>query len=211
MEALVKIAWSPVATTLIGALAGGVIAYLAAGRGERATLREQRRRRELEFQAALRALLIEMLRGAELALSGSGTVLSWGDPSGKTPAELELAAQAHEGKIPFSSAKYFRDRAWSKYEDVLVENLDSPSINTIDSAYSSARQVFDFVGAPLPQGATKMKLDLPYNLWRAASDFAGAISPVLERLTDTGERKQLELRIQKMTSMLESQGKVVSS
>jgi hypothetical protein len=41
------------------AMAGGFIGYLAAGRGERATLREQHRRREREFQAALRALLIE--------------------------------------------------------------------------------------------------------------------------------------------------------
>jgi hypothetical protein len=77
----------------------------------------------LEFQAALRALVIEMLRGAELALRGSGTVLTWGDPSGKTSADLDLVAEAHEGKIPYASAKYFRDRIWQKYEDVLVEKL----------------------------------------------------------------------------------------
>lgn len=192
LQALVSIAWSPLATALGDALAGGLIVYLAAGRGERATLQEQQRRRELEFQAALRALLIEMLRGAELALSGSGTVIT------------------HEEKIPFHSAKYFRDRVWQKYEDVLVENLDSATIYTVDSAYTSARQIFDFVGAPLPQGATKVKLDLPFDLWGVASDFSRAIPPILERLTDAGERKQLELRIRKMTSMLESQGKAVS-
>jgi hypothetical protein len=76
LQALVKIAWSPLATALAGAVAGGLIAYSAAGRGERATLQEQQRRRELEFQAALRALLIETLRGAELALSGSGAILT---------------------------------------------------------------------------------------------------------------------------------------
>lgn len=203
---------TPLAIALVGAvaaLAGGLITYLAAGRGERATLREQQRRRELEFQAALRALLIEMLRGAELALSGSGTVITWADPSGKPPGELDLIARAHEGKIPFSSAKYFRDRIWQKYEDVLVENLGCATIYAIDSAYNSARQAFDFVGAPLPQGATRMNVDLRYFLWRAAADFSEAIPPTLERMTDAEERKQLEVRIQKMTSMLESQRKVV--
>jgi hypothetical protein len=143
-DALVKIASSPFAT----ALAGGLIGYLAAGRGERATLREQRQRKELEFQAALRALLIEMLRTAELALAGSGAVPSWGDPAGKTEKEREAAAQAYEGKIPFSSAKYFRDRAWLKYEDTFIENLDSATIYTVDTAYGDARRIFDWVGSP---------------------------------------------------------------
>jgi len=186
-----------------------LIGYFAAGRGERATLREQQRRRELGFQAALRALLIEMLRGADLALSGSGTVLTWGNPSGKTSTELDLVAQTFEGKIPFSSAKYFRDRVWLKYEDVLVENLASATIYAIDGAYSSARRVFDIVGAPLAQGATRLSPQLPYLLWRVAWDFSATIPSLLERLTDTKERKQLELRLQKMTSMLESQRKVV--
>jgi hypothetical protein len=69
-QALAKIASSPFVT----ALAGGLIGYFAAGRGERATLREQRRKREREIQAAFRALVIEMLRTAELALSGSSVV-----------------------------------------------------------------------------------------------------------------------------------------
>ncbi len=125
---------------------------VAAEPGERATLREQHPRRQLQFQAALRALLVEVLGAVELALSGSGTVLSWPSPSGKSPAELKIIAQTYEGKIPFSSAKYFRDRVWSKFEDVLLENLDSATISALDSAYRSARQVFDFVGAPLPQG-----------------------------------------------------------
>jgi hypothetical protein len=210
VKTVVALAYSPL-VSVFAALVGGLIAYFAAGRGDRANLREQQRHRKLEFQAALRALLIEMLRGAELALSGSGTVLSWGDPSGKTHAELEFAAQAHEGQIPFYSAKYFRDRAWLKYEDVLVENLDSLTINTIDSAYSSARQVFDFVGAPLPQGATRMHSGLPYLLWRAAWDFSQAIAPTLERLTDAEEREQLSDTFQKMTSRLESQRKVVGA
>ena len=106
-EALVKIASSPSAT----ALAGGLIGYLAAGRGERTTLKERRRRRELEFQAALRALLIEMLRAAELALSGSSSVPRWGDPAQKTEEQLEKTAQAYEGKVPLPLGKYFRDRA----------------------------------------------------------------------------------------------------
>jgi membrane protein YqaA with SNARE-associated domain len=101
MGTLLAIAWSPLATALVGTLAGGLIAYLVARHGENATLREQQRRGELEFQAALRALLIEMFRGAELALSGSGTVLTWGSPSGKTSAELDLTAQAYEGRYRF--------------------------------------------------------------------------------------------------------------
>jgi hypothetical protein len=210
LQALVKIAWSPLATALAGAVGGGLIAYLAAGRGERATLQEQQRRRELEFQAALRALLIEMLRGAELALSGSGAILTWADPSGKTPDELEVVAQTFEGKILFSSAKYFRDRVWSKYEDVLVENLDSATIYTVDSAYSSARQTFDFVGAPLPKGATRLNLGLRFTLWQVASEFSKAIPQILERLTEADERKRLEPRIQKMTAMLDSQSKLVN-
>jgi hypothetical protein len=51
-----------------------------------------------------------MLRTAELALSGSGVVPSWGDPSRKTPDEREATARANEGKIPFPALKYFRDR-----------------------------------------------------------------------------------------------------
>lgn len=207
-QAFVKIAiaLSPVATTL----AAGLIGYFAAGRGERASLREQQRRRQLEFQAALRALLIEMLRGAELALSGSGAVLSWTDPSGKNRDELEAVAKAYEGKIPFPSAKYFRDRVWWKYEDALGENLDSATIYSVDTAYSSARQTFDFVGAPLPQGATRLHPSLRCNLWRVASDFSKVIPSILERLTDAEERKRLEPRIQNMMSMLESQGKIVN-
>jgi hypothetical protein len=92
---------------------------------------------------------------------------------------------------------------------VLVENLDSGAIYAIDGAYNAARQVFDFVGAPLPQGATRLSPQLRYNLWRVASDFSQAIVPILERLTDAKERKLLELRIQKMTSSLESQRKIV--
>jgi hypothetical protein len=186
--------YSPLAAALpgvLGAIVGGLIGYFAAGRGERAMLREQRRRRELEFQAALRALLIEMVRAAELALSGSGTVLTWGSAAGKTREELEQTAQAFEGKTPFRSAKYFRDRAWLKYEDVLVENLDSASVYAIDRAYSGARQVFDFVGEPLPQAATRLQWDLRYDLWRAASDFAEVIGPTLQRLRDVEERKRL--------------------
>jgi hypothetical protein len=120
-------------------------------------------------------------------------------------------AQAYEGKIPFSSAKYFRDRVWSKYEDVLVEKLDSSTIYTIDTAYSAARQVYDFVGAPLPQGATRLQSGLPYLLWRAAWDFSQAIAPTLERLTDAEERKQLNDAFQKMTSRLELQRKIVGA
>ena len=107
---LVAIVYSPLATALGGVLAvlaGGLITYLAAGRGERATLREQRRRRELEFQAALRALLIEMLRGAELALSGSGTVFTWGDPSGKTPAEFRSRGASLRGQTTIFFGKIF--------------------------------------------------------------------------------------------------------
>jgi hypothetical protein len=205
-QALVKIAASPFAT----ALAGGLIGYLAAGRGERATLREQRRRRELEFQAALRALLIEMLRTAELALSGSGPVASWGDPAGKTEEQLDATARAYEGKIPFTSAKYFRDRAWLKCEDTFIENLDSATIYAVDTAYSGARQTFDFVGTPLPQRATRLHPGLPYTLWRVASDFSKTIPLILERLTDADERKQLEPRIERMKANLESQSKVVN-
>jgi hypothetical protein len=205
-QALVKIAWSPLAT----AVAAALITYLAAGRGERTTSREQRRRRQSEFQAALRALLIEVLRGAELALTGSGTVITWADPSSKNARELDDVAQMYEGKVvPFHHARYFRDRVWSKYEDVLVENLNSATIYTVDSAYASARQTFDFVGAPLPQGATKINLNLPFMLWRVASGFSTAIPLILERLIDPVERKQLEPRIQKMTRMLESQHKLL--
>jgi hypothetical protein len=106
MRMLVIIAYSPLVSVL-GTLAGGLIGYFAAGRGERATVREQKRRRQLEFQAALLALLIEMLMGAELALSGSGMVTTWPDPYGQTSTELERIAEALESKIPFSSAKYF--------------------------------------------------------------------------------------------------------
>jgi len=206
LQALVKIAWSPFAT----ALAGGLIGYLAAGRGERATLREQRRQKQLATQAALRALAIEMFRDAELALSGSATVLSWGDPSSKTEEELKAVAQAYEGKIPFALAKYFRDRTWSKYEDIFVENLDSATLYTVDAAYSSARQIFDYAGAPLPQGATQLQPSLRYSLWRVASDLAKAIPSILDRLTDADERKQFAPRLQKLTSALESQSKVVN-
>jgi hypothetical protein len=141
-------------------------------------------------------------------LSGSGTVITWADPSGKTPGELDLIAKAHEGKIPFSSAKYFRDRIWQKYEDVLVENLGSATIYTIDCAYNSARQAFDFVDAPLPQGATRIKPTV-FFVEGGVGLLRGHSARLLERLTDAEERKQLELRIQKMTSMLESQRKVV--
>jgi hypothetical protein len=74
---------TPLAIALVGALAalaGGLITYLAAGRGERATLREQQRRRELEFQAALRALLIEMLRGGRTRVERFGYGHNLGGP-----------------------------------------------------------------------------------------------------------------------------------
>lgn len=179
-------------------------------RGERPIVRGQQRRRELPLQAALRALLIEILGSVELALNGSHAVISWSDPSGKMPADLEVIAQAFEGKIPFPAAKYFRDRVWSQYEEVFLENLDSATIYAVDSAYRSARQVFDFVGAPLPQGATTWNISLRYLLWRCASDFSKVIPLILERLTNADERKGLEPRIQKMTSMLDSQSKVVN-
>jgi hypothetical protein len=183
---------------------------VAAELGERTTLRERRRRGVLQFQAALRALLAEILGAAELALSGSGTVFSWPNPSGKSPAELKIIAQEYEGKIPFSSAKYFRDRVWSKYEDVLLENLDAATISALDGAYGSARQVFDLVGAPISQGATYLHPSFPYILWRVASDFSKAIPLLVERLADIEERKQLEPRIRRMTSMVDSQSKVVN-
>jgi hypothetical protein len=132
-----------------------------------------------------------------------------GSAAGKTREELEQTAQAFEGKTPFPSAKYFRDRAWLKYEDVLVENLDSESVYAIDRAYSGARQVFDFVGEPLPQGATRLQWDLRYDLWRAASDFAEVIGPTLQRLRDVEERKRLSETFAKVTSRLESQRQVV--
>jgi hypothetical protein len=172
-------------------------------------LREQRHRKELEFQAALRALLIEMLRAAELALSGSGTVPSWGDPAAKTAQERNATAQAYEGKIPFTSAKYFRDRVWLKYEDAFIENLDSAVIYTVDTAYSGAHQVFDMVGSPLPSGSTLLSPQLPYNLWRVALDFSKAIQLILSELKDIQERERLRPRIEKLNLTLESQGKVV--
>jgi hypothetical protein len=43
-----------------------------------------------------------------------------------------------------------------------------------------------------------------------AFDFSKAIPPILERLTDAEERGRLAPRIQKLNSMLESQGKVVN-
>jgi hypothetical protein len=151
-----------------------------------------------------------MLRTAELALSGSGTVASWGDPSRKTAEEREATARAYEGKIPFNSAKYFRDRVWVKYEDAFIENLDSATIYAVDTAYSGARQIFDEMGSPLPPGATRFAPQLPYLLWRVASDFSKAIPPILDRLTGAEERKRLQPRIEKVNSMLESQGKVVN-
>jgi hypothetical protein len=123
-------------------LAGGLIAYLAARRGDRAILRQQQGRTELEFQTALRVLLIEILRGAELALSGSGTIMTSGNASCKALDELEAGAEAYEGKIPFPCANYFRDWVWSKYDDVLIEHLDTATIYIVDTAYSSARRVF---------------------------------------------------------------------
>jgi hypothetical protein len=153
-QALAKIASSRFAT----ALAGGLIGYFAAGRGERATLREQRRKREREIQAAFRALVIEMLRTAELALNGSSVVRTWGDPATKTEEQLEATARAYEGKIPFTSAKYFRDRIWLKYEDIFLENLDSATIYTVDTAYNGARLTFDTMGLPVPEGATRLNL-----------------------------------------------------
>jgi Domain of unknown function (DUF4062) len=56
-------------------------AQIAAERSEETILRERRAARELEFQAALRGLLSEMLETMQLALSGSGTVANWRDPS----------------------------------------------------------------------------------------------------------------------------------
>jgi hypothetical protein len=45
---------------------------------------------------------------------------------------------------------------------------------------------------------------------RVASDFSKIIPSLLDRLADAEERKGLEPRIQKMTSMLDSQSKIVN-
>jgi len=185
-------------------------AQIAAEHSEVTILRGSRAARQLELQAALRGLPSEMLETMQLALNGSGTVANWGDPSRKTAEQREATAQAYEGHIPFSAAKYFQDRMREKYEGVLLENLDSDTIYSINSAYSSARQVFDLVGALLPQGATLLAPQLPYLLWRVAADFSKAIPLILDQLKDIEERKRLEPWIQKLNSMLESQGMVVN-
>ena len=75
-----------------------------------------------------------------------------------------MAGILREGK----SSLLCNHRLIRKYKEKLT------TIYTIDSAYGSARQVFDFVGAPLPQGATRMQSGMPYLLWRAAWDFSQA-------------------------------------
>ena len=210
LQALVKIAWSPLATALAGAVGGGVNSVFGGWSGRACDITRTAETKRIGIPSCVARIVNRNARGAELALSGSGAILTWADPSGKTPDELEVVAQTFEGKILFSSAKYFRDRVWSKYEDVLVENLDSATIYTVDSAYSSARQTFDFVGAPLPKGATRLNLGLRFTLWQVASEFSKAIPQILERLTEADERKRLEPRIQKMTAMLDSQSKLVN-
>jgi hypothetical protein len=208
----VKVAWSPLVAALIGllgVLAGGWITYFATVRRDRAASEERELRRLFDFQAAVRAVVIEMLRAAELALNGSSTILSWSDPSNKSPSEREETARAFEGKALFPLARYFSDRFWKKYEDVLFANLDSATINAIDSAYDSGRQMFDYLREPLREGATNLNVDVRALLCGVASQFSEAMKELVKRIGDANERKQLEFRMETMRSRLASQRELI--
>jgi hypothetical protein len=135
-------------------------------------------------QAAVRGVIVEMLKGVRLAWIGSATVLSIAN------------------RIPFDSACYFEDASWTRNSEVLGQILDIEVLDTTAIAYDSARRVFDFAGRAYPE--TTVNFQLPSMLTGVACELLEAASLVVERIADPGERQRFKEKIAKSVRTLSS-------
>jgi hypothetical protein len=141
-----------------------------------------------DVQAAVRGVIVEMLEGIRLALSGSATALPIANG------------------VPFPSAKYFRDKSWTRYSELLAQTLNIEVLDRIATAYDSARRVFDFAGNPYPD--TKVKFQIPSMLVGVARELLEAAFLLSEHIADPGERQRFEENLPKLRADINLQRKM---
>jgi hypothetical protein len=142
----------------------------------------------LARESAVRGVIVELLKNARLAMTGSATVSSGAN------------------QIPYTSATYFDESSWMKNSQRLGQILDLEVLDKVTSAYDSARRVFDFVGKPYP--ATKVKFQLHTLLASLARELVEAAALLADQITDQGERQRTAETIEKLRARVRSQSEV---